>query len=643
MSSIEHTATPPERPITARLASERAGSGLHGASVGPGGSVAPGAGAALLGQVRDTLAALRAAPQVLHQLGEDDLTDLGRAAIELTRAGESLAVEVTTEALTRGTIAHSTAASATHWVRGLGSGVEPGQAYRIATVAAELATSATLTPLVPPTDSGDPDGTITGDATAGDNDEGDNDASDNDGGDGLGAGSALVAGDPSGRALIGEVVRSGLVNIRAVAHALKDAPRLQGLIPTATRAETLSWFLALGDEATDKDRRALTRRLIARFEPGDLDRSEATAQARESLTFQHLPNGLVRLVAELSPGNAAIVQQAISHLAAPRPTPCTDQAGDPPPTSDARPSSDKQRDAVPPGAPIRRARREDTTGPDDAGDATGTTGTDVAGDPSGARGERGADQQTAFVLEPEDTSLVRTPRQAVGAGAKLYDDRTPGKRRADALMELINHATDRLPRPGRGSITGSSKAVVVLDLATLQADTDPPHVRSPRTLRPPGTVAPPRPPGTGAPPRPTGILPGTGRTLTGDLLAPSTLRTLACNAGIIPAVLDSNSQLLDLGREERLFTGHLRTAIVLRDQHCTFPGCDRPPDWCDVHHLIPWWAGGPTNESNGALLCGRHHTIVHTHLLLAILIDGRVQWDLTPGRMPQRPRLDNTA
>ena len=47
---------------------------------------------------------------------------------------------------------------------------------------------------------------------------------------------------------------------------------------------------------------------------------------------------------------------------------------------------------------------------------------------------------------------------------------------------------------------------------------------------------------------------GAGTTLTGELLAPETVRRMACDAAIIPAVLGSKGQVLDLGRTTRLVT-----------------------------------------------------------------------------------------
>ena len=103
---------------------------------------------------------------------------------------------------------------------------------------------------------------------------------------------------------------------------------------------------------------------------------------------------------------------------------------------------------------------------------------------------------------------------------------------------------------------------------------------------------------------------------------------MACDAAIIPAVLGSKGQVLDLGRTTRLVTAKQFLALALRDRGCTFPGCSRPPGWCHGHHVTSWLDGGPTDPPNLALLCPRHHTIVHQRDYTATVTDTRVTWHL---------------
>ena len=64
-------------------------------------------------------------------------------------------------------------------------------------------------------------------------------------------------------------------------------------------------------------------------------------------------------------------------------------------------------------------------------------------------------------------------------------------------------------------------------------------------------------------------------------------------------------------------------------------GCDAPSAWTDGHHLVHWADFGPSDLSNAALLCQRHHTVVHNRRLAGQVVrDGaaeRVEWDTTPG------------
>ncbi len=76
-------------------------------------------------------------------------------------------------------------------------------------------------------------------------------------------------------------------------------------------------------------------------------------------------------------------------------------------------------------------------------------------------------------------------------------------------------------------------------------------------------------------------------------------------------VLSAHGEVLDVGRATRSWPDAIAIAIRLRDRHCTFPGCDRPASWNDVHHCLDWNVGGETKITNGCLLFRWHHSYVH--------------------------------
>ena len=85
-----------------------------------------------------------------------------------------------------------------------------------------------------------------------------------------------------------------------------------------------------------------------------------------------------------------------------------------------------------------------------------------------------------------------------------------------------------------------------------------------------------------------------------------------CDAMFYRLVLGPDSQPLDIGRAQPNWPAPLATAIIHRDQHCRWVGCDAPPAHCDIHHCTPWEHGGPTSIGNGLLLCRWHHTFLHS-------------------------------
>jgi len=91
----------------------------------------------------------------------------------------------------------------------------------------------------------------------------------------------------------------------------------------------------------------------------------------------------------------------------------------------------------------------------------------------------------------------------------------------------------------------------------------------------------------------------------------NTAHYLLCDAWIGAAIFDTNHQPLVAGRQIRLFNRAQRRLLAIRDGGCVWPGCDKPLNWCQLHHLTPWKPVGETNIDNGAHLCTHHHILVH--------------------------------
>ena len=153
------------------------------------------------------------------------------------------------------------------------------------------------------------------------------------------------------------------------------------------------------------------------------------------------------------------------------------------------------------------------------------------------------------------------------------DPRDHGARMLDALSDLCRHALSSELLPDAHGAT--PRVTVTIDLDHLRHET------------------------------------GVGTTETGETLPASTVRRMACDADLVPAVLGTDSVVLDVGRTQRLVTPAIWRALVTRDRHCRFPHCTRPPVMDHAHHLQHWADGGPTSLDNLILLCGHHHRLIH--------------------------------
>jgi len=102
-----------------------------------------------------------------------------------------------------------------------------------------------------------------------------------------------------------------------------------------------------------------------------------------------------------------------------------------------------------------------------------------------------------------------------------------------------------------------------------------------------------------------------------------TIQRWACDALITPVTLDDNGQVLNAGRSIRTANRAQRRALRAMYRGCAWDGCDRPFDWCQMHHIKIWDELGPTDLDNLIPLGSEHHHSVH---------EGRWSISLDPDR-----------
>ena len=193
------------------------------------------------------------------------------------------------------------------------------------------------------------------------------------------------------------------------------------------------------------------------------------------------------------------------------------------------------------------------------------------------------------LLDAEGGATLRTALNAHMLPGK-DDDRTPGQRRADALVEICR-------RPAKLSSDGAGPRPQLIITASVD------------------TLA-------GIPGAPA------ARLDSGAMIPSATVQRLACDAAIarITGLGEFDQEVTHASRSIPAAT---RRALAARDQHCVFASCDRLPVWCDGHHLVFWTRGGPTALPNLALICRPHHRKVHEEgWTLERRKDGR--WHATP-------------
>jgi hypothetical protein len=102
----------------------------------------------------------------------------------------------------------------------------------------------------------------------------------------------------------------------------------------------------------------------------------------------------------------------------------------------------------------------------------------------------------------------------------------------------------------------------------------------------------------------------------GHPLPVAALRRLACDADLLPAVLNGDGVVVDVGRSRRLATADQRRALRAMYPGCAISGCRTEFDHCQIHHLHPFTTrngdgGGRTDLDQLLPLCDRHHHAAH--------------------------------
>jgi len=193
------------------------------------------------------------------------------------------------------------------------------------------------------------------------------------------------------------------------------------------------------------------------------------------------------------------------------------------------------------------------------------------------------------------------PRPAQGGRSPaLADSRNHGQRMHDALHELAGLAVRRTELVDSGA-----PAQVIISITADQLDDRQ----------------------------------GLAETTFGQLLTVDQALKLADEAAITLLLRDARGVVLREGRTKRIATRGQTLALIARDGGCSFPDCDKPPEWCQRHHILAWADGGATDLDNLTLLCGGHHREFEAAGWTCRMVDGLPTWIppacVDPGRVPR--------
>jgi hypothetical protein len=350
---------------------------------------------------------------------------------------------------------------------------------------------------------------------------------------------------------LASAVLTGTITARAAAIIARGIDGVADHADLDTLNALEATLVECAPSLTTRELGRVVRTLPDRFDPDGAEPREDRLRARSAVAIRELPNGLTRLTADLHPEAAGFVRAALDAHTAPRRQVAFH--ADEPPTELGRPCECGVCDSLVDGA--------------------------------GSRAYVLVEWGFALLEAPGELGIGALAAAAEGDGAAVgtlsgcdcppapsaddLDTRPLAQKRVDALVAVCRESLAN----DHGSLAGTSVTMLVtVPLEVLQS-------------------------GVG-----TAEIAGVD-----ELISASTARRLCAEAELIPTVLGTGSEVLDLGRSARLYSSAQRRALAARDGGCIWPGCTMPPAWCEVAHLLAWLLGGDTDLDNGALMCPHHH------------------------------------
>ena len=481
-------------------------------------------------------------------------------------------------------------------------------------------------------------------------------------------------------AALREAVTTGRIGLDSAAMTARFYRRIRAKVTLNNWEPVLADLIeAVANGATAKDLDNAADTIIDQYgEEGALDEGHEAAYLKRNVSaFRTGRDGMLTATVRLDPASEAILTAALTALSIPLPGPDGERdqrsvgqrradalvalaakATDADPTVPG--SGSKARVLITIGADtlysgLHHAGIDPTTGHHytctrtrQAGTSTGTSGAAF-----------GTHAATAHVAPHGTAATGSAASSATGSAASSATGSAAtgpaaSRHAAASGSAAAGPAASRDAGAARAAASGSAAAGPAASGDAGAAGTTAPGTAAPGTAAPgtaAGSAAPGSAPGsagsTSADPRARvtctcgAARRGVGITEHGQILTPSEVRRLACDAGLIPLVLGSKGEVLDVGREQRSATDAQRAALIKRDGGCTFPNCTAPPSWCEAHHLIEWIRGGATDLWNLALLCRHHHRETHSKGHLGTATIHGVTWtraDGTPIGNTPRPQ-----